>query len=214
MRVLIADDHGIVREGLRALLMSLPDCEVVGEVSNGRDAVRMCRELNPDLVIMDVVMPDLNGIEATRQIKDTNPRTQVIGLSMHAGKQYVLQMLEAGAVGYILKESLFNELVMAITAIRRHQVYISPAVGSVVTDGLRRRDSGQEPGDRAPVTPREREVLQLLAEGKNSIQIADKLHISPRTVDTHRRNIMQKLDLHNLAELTKYAIRMGLTSTD
>lgn len=214
MKVILAEDHGIVREGLRALLKEHSDVEVVAETDNGRDAVRLCSELLPDLVIMDVAMPDLNGIEATRQIRAECPQTKVIGLSMHSSKRFVIDMIEMGAVGYVLKKSVFDELAQAISAVKDNQVYLSPAIAGVVVERILDLKSRRKAQAKTALTPREREVLQLLAEGKTSRDVAQRLHLSVKTVDTHRRNIMEKLDIRTIPELTKYAIREGLTTSE
>jgi DNA-binding NarL/FixJ family response regulator len=230
MKVLLADDHRIVREGLRSLIQAQPDLEVVGEAPDGRQAVEMVRQLSPDVVVMDVAMPQLNGIEATRQIIGEEAGVKVIALSMHSDRRFVAEALKAGASGYVLKDSAFEELVTAIRSVIADRVYLSPRVaGVVVEDYVRRlptRGKREEaPGrldDGAPaghvpsvfdaITPREREVLQLMSEGYATKEVAHRLHVSVKTVETHRRQIMEKLDLHSVAELTKYAIREGLTA--
>jgi len=213
MRVLIADDHGIVREGLKALIEKRDDLEVVGEAEDGRLAVDLARQLRPDMIIMDISMPSLNGVDATKAILQNNPKAKVIALSMHTDKHIVKGILDAGACGYVLKSNLFEEVVRAIEAVAAGQHYLSPRVtGVVVGDYV----SGQEdePGVIKDLTDREREVLQLVAEGKNIKQIALTLHISPKTADAHRRKVMSKLGVSGIAELVKYAIRQGLTSLD
>ena len=214
MRILIADDHRIVREGLRSLLDEQPDMQVIAEADNGRDAVERVDELAPDVVVMDVAMPQLNGIEATRRIVRGRPGTKVIALSMHADRRFTAEMLRAGAAGYLVKDSAFEELVTAIRAVVEGKVYLSPHIADVVVDDYVRRLPGDEPGVYTALSAREREVLQLLAEGKATKEVARVLHVSVKTVETHRRQIMQKLDLHSVAELTKYAIREGLTSVE
>lgn len=212
-RLVLVDDHRLFLEGLKSLLREDPRVEIVGEADNGRDAVRLCRELLPDIVITDVAMPELNGIEAARQILDLSPRTKIIVLSMHSSRRFIVGMLKAGAVAYLLKHCAFQELTSAITAVLGNKVYLSPAIAGVVVDQV----TSQAEIDRAELpglSPREIEVLQLLAEGKRASEIADRLHLSVKTVQTHRRNIMEKLDLHNLADLTKYAIQKGLISSD
>lgn len=211
--VLLADDHKIMRDGLRVLLEK-ENLEVIGETDNGRAAVRLARELKPDVVVMDIGMPELNGIEATRQITTETPQTRVIALSMHSDKRFVTGMLGAGAAAYVVKAGAFEELIAAIRAVMDHRVYMSPKVTDLVLEDYVRRLTDPVPAEESPLTPREREVLQLLAEGKSTKEIAEKLYISVSTVDTHRRHIMEKLDLHTVAELTKYAIREGLTSVD
>lgn len=213
-RVLLADDRRMMREGLRALLEKHPEMEVVGEAEDGREAVALAAEHKPDVVIMDVSMPGLNGIEATRQILRDQPKAKVLGLSVHADRRYALTMLEAGAVGYLIKNSASEELYRALEAVSKGQTYLSPAVARVLVDSYRSRQSPAQQAVGQTLTDREREVLQLLAEGMTSKEIAARLHLSATTVDTHRRQIMSKLELHSVAELTKYAIREGLTSVD
>jgi len=213
LRIILADDHAIFREGLRALLQDQPHMEVLAEAEDGREAVRLARELKPDLVVMDVTMPGLNGVDATHQITSASPKIKVIALSMHADQRRVAEMLAAGASGYLLKNSAFEELLQAIQAVVEHGNYFSPPViGPIVRDYLKLSSREQPSG--SSLTPREREVLQLLAEGNSSKEAAFLLHLNVKTVDTHRQRIMKKLDLHNLADLTKYAIREGLTSLD
>jgi DNA-binding NarL/FixJ family response regulator len=213
-RILIADDHQMLREGLRAILERDPEIEVIGEASDGRTAVAMARELRPDVVAMDVGMPDLNGVEATRQIKAENPLVKVIALSQHSDKRYVLRMLEAGAAGYVLKSGAYDELRRAVQAVREGSSYLSPRITGVVIDARLRPSLQPESASAPSLGPRELEIVQLLAEGQTSPQIARKLHISTRTVESHRHNIMKKLGVHSLAEITKYAIREGLTSIE
>ncbi len=213
MRIVLADDHSLFREGLKSLLQENPDIDIIGETGDGRGAVRLCRDLSPDIIIMDVAMPELNGVEATRQIVKECPGVKIIAVSMHSSRRFVLDMLHAGASGYLLKDCAFTELTLAISAVQANQVYLSPSIASVVVEKI------AVTGDSknyvvSKLTPREQEILQLLAEGRNSLEIADRLHLSVKTIQTHRRNIMEKLNLHNLAELTKYAIREGLISTD
>ena len=212
-RIVLADDHILFREGLRSLLMNINDVEVVGESGNGREAVALCRELRPDLVIMDVAMPELNGIEAARKIKDENPEARIIALSMHSSKRFVLDMLQAGAMAYILKNAAFKELAAALSAVKLGRAYLSPAVASVVVEKIAAPRGGETDGPGL-LTPREREILQLLAEGKKVTEIGDKLHVSAKTVQTHRRNIMGKLKVKSLPELTKFAIQHGLTTLE
>lgn len=213
IRILIADDHKIFREGLRTLLQSRGDIEVIGEADNGRDVVALAAEMRPDVIIMDVAMPDLNGIEATRQIAGGRVGAKVLALSMHSDSRFVTRMLQAGAQGYLLKDCAFEELALAIDTIVGNGVYLSPGVtGVVVRDYVQHLAEGD--GGIAALSPREREVLQLVAEGLTTKDIAGKLRISVKTVETHRKQIMDKLEIRSVAELTKYAVREGLTSLD
>jgi DNA-binding NarL/FixJ family response regulator len=212
IKVLIADDHQIMREGLRTMLDQEHDIQVMGEAETGRMIQRLARELNPDVIIMDVAMPDLNGIEATRQIVAEFPGIKIIALSMHDDRRFVLNMLKAGAMGYMLKDCAFKDLAKAIRVVMSHKTYLSHEVADIVVKDY---VSSNQPGESSPfhlLSPREREVLQLIAEGKTSAQIGDSLHISVKTVETHRQQIMAKLKIRSVAELTKYAIREGLTS--
>lgn len=207
IRVLLVDDHTVMREGLRALLEKRPDIEVVGEAGNGLDALKTVAECAPDVVVMDIGMREMNGIEATRRIRARHPNVRVLGLSTHSDKRYVLEMLEAGGLGYLLKETAAEELYRAILAASRNCRYLSKHLAEAVADGY----AGQRGAAAASwLTPREREVLQLLAEGRSSLQIGQRLNISVRTADAHRRHIMEKLNLHSIAELTRYAIREGI----
>ena len=210
IRILIVDDHNIIREGLRALLEKEPDMEIVAEAENGRMAVQMVRKSNPDVVIMDIGMPDLNGIEATSQIMARSSSVKVIALSMHSNKQFVVEILKSGALGYLLKDCAFEELASAIRAVVANQIYLSPKIANIIIKDYVRH-STSESSVFSILTAREREVLQLLAEGKITKEIAYDLHLSIKTIETHRRTIMTKLDIHSVAELTKYAIREGLT---
>lgn len=212
--ILLADDHRIMREGLRALLEKDPEFEVVAEAENGRDAIRLTRENKPGVVIMDVTMPDMNGIEAAREIKRRCPESRIVALSMHTDRRFASEMLKAGAGAYVLKDSAFDELTEAIRIVLRGHVYLSPVVADTVVEAY---VAGQTAGPRSvrpSLSGREREVLQLLAEGHSTKEAAHRLHLSPSTVDTHRKNIMEKLDLHSVAELTKYAVREGITPLD
>jgi DNA-binding NarL/FixJ family response regulator len=211
MKILVADDHRLVREGLEAVLAREPDLEVVGKAADGREAIEQAHALHPDVVVMDVSMPGLNGIEATRRIIHNRPDTKVIGLSMHADCRYVHAMFQAGAAGYLLKNAASDELIRACRAVAEGKKYVSPGIGGVVVEGFVRGDAPPAPVE---LTAREREVVQLLAEGKTSKDVAVALGVAVSTVDTYRRQIMAKLDIHSVAELTKYAIRHGLTSTD
>ena len=214
IRILLADDHKITRQGLRSLLEKQDDMEVVAEAENGRIAFRLVDELMPDVVIMDVTMPDLNGVEATHQIATKYPDVKVIALSMHSDSLFVTEMLRSGAAGYLLKDCAFEELTRAIRSVVDDKTYLSPSISGVVVEDYLHRLSKSHFSSSEVLTDREREVLQLMAEGKSTKQIALKLHISVKTVETHRRQIMNKLDIHTIAELTKYAVRKGLTSLD
>jgi two-component system response regulator NreC len=209
--VLIVDDHTILRAGLRMLLNAHPDIEVVGEASDGNQAVVSAQRLQPDVILMDIAMPECNGIEATRQIKRLMPETRVLVLTMHENEEYLFQVLRAGASGYILKEAADTELVTAIRVVYSGRFYLSPSAQSImVGDYLQRVRTGEERDSYGALTEREREILKLVAEGYTNNQIAERLTISPKTVDTHRTHIMDKLNLHSRAELVKYAIRRGL----
>lgn len=218
IRVVLVDDHQIVRDGLRSLLDKQLDIEVVGEADNGRDAIAAVRELRPDVIVMDIGMRGLNGIDATRQLKAEFPNVCVIALSMHADRRYVSEMLAVGASGYLLKDSAFDELATALRAVSNGEMFLSPSVSSTVLDDYIRRLN--EPGGAAVPTvgrtpsAREREVLQLIAEGLSTKEIAAQLHLSVKTVETHRRQIMDKLGIFNIAGLIKYAVREGLASLD
>lgn len=215
IRILVADDHKIVRDGLRLLIRQTNrPWEVIGEASDGREAVKMARKLEPDVVVIDVTMPGLNGVEATRKIVNALPTTKVVAMSMYCTRDYVSSMLEAGARAYIKKESAFEEIAKAIEAVSAGQVFLGDGVANVVVDDYSKILSGDDPVARPDLTPREREVLQLLAEGNKTSEIARTLSVSVKTIETHRRQIMAKLKLFSVAELTKYAIRNGLTSVD
>ena len=214
VKILLADDHRIMRSGLRSLLDKEPDMEVVAEAENGRMTVELARKLSPDVVLMDITMPDLNGIEASRQILAQVPDVKVVALSMHSDEQFVAEMLDAGASGYLLKDCAFEELCLAIRAVVANQHYLSPGVASIVVKDYRRELLRTEPSIAPVLTAREREVLQLVAEGKSSKKIASLLYVSVKTVEAHRHQIMQKLNIYTVAELTKYAIRKGITSLE
>lgn len=218
IRVLIADDHQIVRDGLKSMLAKSLDVEVVGEAENGREAVSLARELGPDVVVMDIGMRELNGIDATRQIVDEVAGTKVIALSMHSDRRYVSEMLAAGASGYLLKDGAFDELASAIRAVADGRTFLSQGVADTVLEDYRRQLSGSPQtapaGNSRPLSGREREVLQLIAEGLSTKEIAARLHLSVKTVETHRRQIMEKLGIYNVAGLIKYAVREGLASLE
>jgi two-component system response regulator NreC len=212
IKIILADDHQIVRQGLRTLLAAEPDMQVVAEADNGRTTLKLVQELSPQVVIMDISMPDLNGIEATRQILSQSPEVKVIALSMHSDSLFVLNMLKSGASGYLLKDCALEELVKAIRIVVRQKTYLSPGVSDILIKDLASNWSAGTSSAFSVLTTREREVLQLMAEGKNTNQIADDLCVSVKTVEAHRKQIMNKLNIHSVAELTKYAIRQGLTS--
>lgn len=211
MRVLVVDDHTLVREGIRLLLESAPHIEVVGEAGDGLEAFEKVRQLKPDVVLMDVAMPRLGGVEATRRIKEEFPSVQVLALTIHDNEEYLFQMLQAGACGYVLKKARPEELIAALEAAERGEVYLSPGMAkSLVEDYLKRVEAGEEEDSYHRLTDREREILKLIAEGHTNPEIARMLHLSVKTVQAHRAHIMEKLNLHRPAELVKYAIRKGL----
>ncbi len=213
-RILLADDHKIVSEGLQMVIDKQADMKVVGVANDGRQAVRMTGELSPDVVIMDVVMPNLNGIEATRQIIKESPGVKILALSMHTDRRYITGMLSAGVSGYLLKDCAGAELAQAVRTVMEDKVYLSPAIAGIVVEELTHKSVSEDKRPLSVLSPRELEVLQLLAEGQSTRQIAGALHISVKTVETHRRQLMEKLKLGNIAELTKFAIREGITSLD
>ena len=206
LRILLADDHAMVRKGFRLILEAQPDMQIVGEAGNGREAVELAEKLHPDVVVMDVAMPELNGIEATRRLIGSAPRTRVLALSMHKDSVYVREILRAGARGYLLKDSVAADLVSAVRAVAAGEGYLSPAVSDAVLDDYRRHVTN--PIDL--LTSREREVLQMLAEGKTNKEIAAILNLSVYTVDAHRGRIMEKLNVHSINELVRFAVRNGL----
>jgi DNA-binding NarL/FixJ family response regulator len=214
MRLLLADDHKIMREGLKALLEQRSDVQVVAEAENGLEAVQLTKKLKPDIVIMDIGMAGLNGIEATRQIVAGVPGVKVIALSMHSDKRFVVEMLKAGASGYLLKDSAPEELISAMRALAANRPYLSPKITDVVLKDYLNTLSQTEPTAFTVLTAREREVLQLIAEGKKTREIASALQVSVKTIETHRQQMMEKLNIRSVAELTKYAVREGLTSLD
>jgi len=214
MRILIADDHGIMREGLRSLIEKQDDMEVVGEAEDGQMVVELARELSPDVIIVDITMPNLNGVDAARQILKENEDAKIIALSMHSNRLFVTKMLQTGVLGYVLKSYLFDELVKAIYAVSSKKYYLSPQITDfLVEDCIDKVPEACESGSER-LTDRDRHMLQLLSEGQSSKQIAIRLGISPKTADAKRRQIMDKLGIYSVAELTKYAVREGLTSLE
>jgi DNA-binding NarL/FixJ family response regulator len=214
IRVLLVDDHRLMLEGLRSLLSAASDVTVVGEATDGRMALDLVRKLTPDVVVMDIGMPELNGVEATRAIRAEHERVRVVALSTHADKRYVHHMLAAGATGYVLKISAYDELLRAVRAASLGRTYLSPEVAGGVVERSTSLNRSETVNAFTSLGAREREVLQLVAEGRTSAETAKSMHISIKTVETHRRNIARKLGLRGTAELTKYAIREGLTSLD
>jgi two-component system response regulator NreC len=214
IRIILADDHQIVRQGLRILLEAEPDMEVIAEADNGRKVLKLAQELIPDVIIMDLSMPELNGIEATRQILSGAPEVKVVALSMHSDSLFVLNMIKAGASGYLLKDCALEELVKAIRTVVSHKTYLSPGVSDIVIRDFVTGWQTTNTSAFSVLSAREREVLQLMAEGKTTNQIADGLCVSVKTVEAHRKQVMTKLGIHSVAELTKYAIRQGLTSLE
>lgn len=212
MKVLLADDHQMMREGLRTMLDSLPDVEVVAEAEDGQQALDLAHKLKPDMVVMDVAMPKLNGMETTRRLKAELPKIKVVALSMHSDRQFVVGMLRAGASAYLLKDCAFRELATAIKDVSAGRSFLTASVADQVVEEINRPSSGGILPTLTQLTSREREILQLIAEAKTSKEIASMLHISIKTVYTHRRNIMEKTRARNLAELTRMAIRHGITS--
>jgi two-component system response regulator NreC len=206
IRILLADDHALVRHGFRMILAAQPDMEVAGEAGNGRDAVELAQKLKPDVVVMDVTMPELNGIEATRRLIELSPRTRVLALSMHKDAVYVREILRAGARGYLLKDSADADLLAAVRAVAKGEGYLSPGVSDAVLSDYRRHVT--DPLDL--LTTREREVLQMIAEGKTNKEIATSLNLSVYTVEAHRGRLMEKLNLHSTGELVRFAVRSGL----
>jgi two-component system response regulator NreC len=211
IRVLLADDHTILRAGLKMMLNAQPDIEAIGEASDGKQAISEAERLSPDVIIMDITMPECNGIEATRQIKRLLPDVRVLILTMHENEEYLFKTLRAGAAGYMLKEAADTDLISAIRVVSGGRFYLSPSAQSMlVSDYLQRVHTGEERDSYSALTEREREILKLVAEGYTNSQIGERLFISPKTVDTHRTHIMDKLNLHSRAELVKYAMRRGL----
>jgi len=214
VRLLLADDHNLIREGIRALLEQSADLQVVGEADNGNAAVEMARELKPDLAILDITMPELNGVEATRQIKSCLPGCKVILLSMHANTDMIGDALRAGANGYLTKSCLGQELLLAVRTVGQNQTYLSPQVAGLLTAAYTGRESSSPGPQSQALTPRQSEILQLLAEGHSVRQISKRISRSVKTVEMHRLHIMQKMGFDGIADLTKYAIRKGLASLE
>ena len=206
IKILLVDDHALVRHGFRMILAAQPDMEIAGEAGNGNDAVELAQKLKPDVVVMDVAMPELNGIEATRRLIELSPRTRVLALSMHKDAVYVREILRAGARGYLLKDSADADLLAAVRAVAKGEGYLSPGVSDAVLSDYRRHVT--DPLDL--LTSREREVLQLIAEGKMNKEIATSLNLSVYTVEAHRGRVMEKLNLHSTGELVRFAVRSGL----
>lgn len=212
IRVLLADDHALVRAGFRSLLETLPDIEVIAETGDGREALQLTLTHHPDVVLMDIAMPGMNGLEVTARVAKEVPNVHVIILSMHADEEYVWQALRAGASGYLLKEASTPELELAIKAATRGETYLSPAISKQVADYIRR--TGDKAGALELLTPRQREILQLIAEGHSTKEIAHTLQVSVKTVETHRTQLMERLGIHDVAGLVRFAIRVGLVSPE
>ena len=209
MRILVVDDHDVVRRGLRSVLEAHPGWQICAEATNGRNAVAQAQELNPDVIVMDISMPDMNGLEAARQIKKICPKVEIVMLSVHFSDQLVREIVDAGAKSYILKSDAERDLVIAVEAVANHRSYFTTQVSEMVMDGFRRRDAAPSPQalKRERLTSREREIVQLLAEGRSSKQVATTLGISTKTAETHRANIMRKLEIHSVSDLVRYAVR-------
>ncbi len=215
IRVLLAEDHAVVREGLRLVLEARGEITVVGEAGDGRQAVKMVKAACPDVVVMDIAMPELNGIEATSQIRDACPDTQVVILSIHSSAEHIYRALKAGAKGYLLKESAGAELVTAVRTVHAGRRYLCEKIDQIVIDEYVRQREGREPvSPLERLSPREREILQLVVEGSSSAKIAETLHLSPKSVDTYRSRMMQKLGIKDLPSLVKFALQHGLISFD
>ncbi len=214
LKIIIADDHNVMRDGLRVLIEKQSGMEVVAEAENGRDAFKLTKKFKPDVVVMDISMPDLNGIDATQMIASDCPGTKVVVFSMHADRQFIVGALRAGACGYLLKNSAFEELALAIRTVARNQTYLSAKIANTVVKDYVEKLTITQPSAASDLTLREREILQMISEGTSAQHISNRLNISIKTVQTHRRNIMEKLDVYSVAELTKFALREGLTSLD
>ena len=213
LRILLADDHTLVREGLRKILEAQPGWAVVGEAADGREAVRQALDLKPDLIVLDLAMPQLSGVDAIQQIVRRLPAARILVVSMHADEVYVTRALKAGAHGYLLKDSAGNDLLRAVTALAQHKSFFSPSVSRIMLDDYVRQNAERGITDRYDtLSEREREVFQLIAEGKVNKEIASILHLSPSTIETHRARIMEKLDVHSAVEIVLYAVRKGIIS--
>ncbi len=212
IKIMVVDEHKIVREGLATLIAKQPNMKIVGEATDGREALDLVKKNTPDLILMDVTMPNLNGIEATRRIKSKNPQIEIIALSLHSERQFVLGMIKAGASGYLIKQCTFEELVLAINTVMEGKKYLSREIANVLIEEFIKKESEGKALIDSKLTSREREVLQLLAEGKTTKEIASSLSVSLKTVEAHLRNTKSKLKVNTVAELTKIAIREGLTS--
>ena len=212
--VLVAEDHTIVRKGICSLIDGKADIQVVGEAEDGREAIDKVGTLLPDVILMDITMPHLNGLEATRQIKKTFPQMKILALTMYTNEEYILQILQAGASGYVIKQAAPAELISAIHAVYRGDSYLSPSISKTIIDEYLRHITPATPVEYEKLTDREREVLQLIAEGFSSREIADKLNVSVKTVGVHRTNLMEKLEIYNVTDLVKYALRKGIISLD
>jgi DNA-binding NarL/FixJ family response regulator len=208
LRIVVADDHNLMRSGLVSILKDMEDVEVVGEAANGRQALRLVKELQPDLVLLDITMPELNGLDAAEHIKQSAAKAKVIILSMHSNEEFVAQALKAGACGYLLKEAATDELELAVKVVARGQFYLSPSISRQVVDSYLHG----APADVDLLSPRQREILQLIAEGKRTREIAEILHLSVKTIESHRSQIMERLKIHDVAGLIRFALRKGLIS--
>jgi len=214
IKVLVADDHTILRQGIKALLDNQEGIEVIGEAKDGREALAIIEETLPDVILMDIAMPGLNGLEATRRIKKKFPRMKVLVLTMYTNEEYIFQILNAGANGYLVKETAFQDLISAIKAVYKNEAFMSPSISKKVINSYIKKAQDDEEKTCEILTTREREILQLIAEGHSSKKIAELLFISPKTVETHRTHIMDKLNIHNRTGLIKYAIRKGMVDVD
>jgi two-component system response regulator NreC len=214
IKVLVADDHTILRQGIKALLDNQESIEVIGEAKDGREALAIIEETLPDVILMDIAMPGLNGLEATRRIKKKFPRMKVLVLTMYTNEEYIFQILNAGANGYLVKETAFQDLISAIKAVYKNEAFMSPSISKKVINSYIKKAQDDEEQTCEILTTREREILQLIAEGNSSKKIAELLFISPKTVETHRTHIMDKLNIHNRTGLIKYAIRKGMVDVD